>query len=189
MARNIVFLGIKHCGKSTHGKLLAARLKREFFDTDDLLVAYYRRKYSPDTEDISPRWIMRQHGEEFFRRTEAETVLEVLQNNPAGGSVLALGGGVPENRFLTPQNIKSLGVLVHLLVDPEIAYSRVLAGGLPPFLAGEDPHGKFMDMARARMQKYSLLADLQINIPADTGADHLNNLIFEQLVKNGFLSL
>ena len=96
MARNIVFLGIKHCGKSTHGKLLAARLKREFFDTDDLLVAYYRKKYSPDTEDISPRWIMRQHGEEFFRRTEAETVLEFLQNNPAGVSVLALGGGVPE---------------------------------------------------------------------------------------------
>ena len=46
MSRNIVFLGIKHCGKSTHGKLLAERLNRRFLDTDDMLSEAYMKKFS-----------------------------------------------------------------------------------------------------------------------------------------------
>ena len=33
--RSIILLGIKHCGKSTQGKLLSNHLGCPFFDTDD----------------------------------------------------------------------------------------------------------------------------------------------------------
>lgn len=35
--KNIVLIGMPGCGKTTLGKLLAAKLKMEFYDADDVL--------------------------------------------------------------------------------------------------------------------------------------------------------
>ena len=190
MAGNIVFIGIKHCGKSTHGKLLAARLKRRFLDTDELLSDYCMREYGMSAEEASPRAVMSKHGEVFFRRAEAAMIREVLQEYSSEEKepvVISLGGGVPSNKFLSSDEVKALGTLVNLIVDPEIAYSRIASGGIPPFLAGDDPHGKFLKLSAERMSLYAELADVQVNIACDMSAECLNEKIYEQLLRDSFL--
>ncbi|MDE6719861.1 MAG: hypothetical protein K2J68_08415 [Treponemataceae bacterium] len=59
--RALVFVGIKHCGKSTQGKRIASHLGLEFFDTDDLILKY---------EGISPREIYAKFGKEKFMEAE-----------------------------------------------------------------------------------------------------------------------
>lgn len=102
-----------------------------FLDTDAELEAEFaaRRKRSAGFRDI-----YRELGEEGFRRLEAE-VIDVLADG-GGARVIALGGGVVANPFLSPGALRKLGFGVWLDLKPEIAYPRILRRGLPPFLAG-----------------------------------------------------
>jgi shikimate kinase len=130
----VVFLGVKHCGKSTQAALLAQKLNALLLDSDELLKTKYASEYSVGIEKAAPRAIMQRHGEDFFRRFEAGVIREFLKNKPEKPCVLALGGGVADNAFLTVGELKELGFLIFLKIDPEIAYKRIVAGGLPPFL-------------------------------------------------------
>ena len=126
-ARSVVLAGIKHCGKTTLGRLLARHWGVPFLDTDAELEAEFavRHKRSAGFRDI-----YRELGEEGFRRLEAE-VIDALAD---GGSVrvIALGGGVVANPFLSPDALRKLGFGVWLDLKPEIAYPRILRRGLPP---------------------------------------------------------
>lgn len=98
--RNIVLIGMPGCGKTTIGKLLAARLGRKFIDIDCCIE---RQRGCTINE------IFRQ-GEEVFRRLEAEAVF-ALENERA--SVITTGGGVVKN----PSNMDSLhknGIIVYI---------------------------------------------------------------------------
>lgn len=185
--RNTVFLGIKHCGKSTQGKLLAQRLQQKFFDSDELLSEAYMRKYAADSAEAAPRAIMQKHGEEFFRRFEAEVIRNFLAQKSDQRAVLALGGGVPCNDFLTTEELKALGVMVYLDIAPEEAYKRIAAGGIPPFLAGGDPWKKFQEMYNKRVPRYKVLADVTIRVTADPVPEELNETIFQHLQAEGLL--
>ena len=93
--RNLILIGMPGCGKSTVGRLLAARLRRPFYDADAELV----RTLGCDIPTFFAR-----HGEADFR--EAETgVLERL--GKGSGCVIATGGGCVtrvENYPLLHQN-------------------------------------------------------------------------------------
>ena len=182
-----VFLGIKHCGKSTQAKLLAARLKREFFDSDTLLEAAYKEKYSVSAAEATARAIMKKHGEEFFRRFEADVIRCFLTRSVSQDCVLALGGGVPCNPFLSTEELKSLGTMVYLDVPPETAYERIAAGGIPPFLQGDDPHGKFLAMYNARTPRYRELADVVMDVPVSGAAEDLHEKIYNCLLEKSLV--
>lgn len=79
--KNIVLIGMPGCGKTTLGKLLAAKLKMEFYDADDVLEQ--REPYS--IKEFFAR------GEEVFREVEQRTAefLACKEN-----CVIAAGGGV-----------------------------------------------------------------------------------------------
>ncbi|MFD2328251.1 shikimate kinase [Cohnella sp. GCM10020058] len=80
--RNIVLVGFMGAGKTTVGKLLAAKLSREFIDVDELIST---ERGMPVTE------IFGTLGEAAFRRMEKEYISELcLQKRDA---VLSLGGG------------------------------------------------------------------------------------------------
>lgn len=148
--------GMKHCGKSTHGRLLAAGRELPFFDTDEELEQFYATRTG---DALTTREIYRKIGEEEFRKLEAEVVTQRLTQS--GGRVVALGGGAPGNRFIDPALWEHSGCFIYLEIDPEEAFRRVKAGGLPPFLAGaEDPHGEFMRLYRDREQFYRRYADV-----------------------------
>jgi shikimate kinase len=80
-------------GKSTVGRILAARLRWPFLDIDSLITAEHGRTVAQ---------IFADHGEEHFRRLEAEAiarVLDPLQQDPPHNyeqAVVALGGGAIE---------------------------------------------------------------------------------------------
>jgi len=182
-ARSVVLAGIKHCGKTTLGRLLARHWGVPFLDTDAELEAEFavRHKRSAGFRDI-----YRELGEEGFRRLEAE-VIDALAD---GGSVrvIALGGGVVANPFLSPDALRKLGFGVWLDLKPEIAYPRILRRGLPPFLAGSaDPEAEFRRICREREPKFRAFAELPFGIeteePVETVAERLASAIEKEYSK------
>jgi shikimate kinase len=93
LPRRIALTGFMGAGKSTVGRILAARLRWPFLDIDSLITAEHGRTVAQ---------IFADHGEEHFRRLEAEAIarlLDPLQQDPPHNyeqAVVALGGGAIE---------------------------------------------------------------------------------------------
>jgi shikimate kinase len=92
--RRLVLTGFMGAGKSTIGRLLAARLNWSFLDLDAHLEAR--------TNTTIPE-LFERHGEAHFRRLESTALASALGRDH---TILALGGGTPEdltNRLLLEQ--------------------------------------------------------------------------------------
>ena len=92
--RRIVLTGFMGAGKTTVGRLLAARLGWTFLDLD---------QHIETRTGLSVPEIFALHGEAHFRRTESSALASALTQPDV---VLALGGGTPEiltNRLLLEQ--------------------------------------------------------------------------------------
>jgi shikimate kinase len=92
--RRIVLTGFMGAGKTTVGRLLAARLGWEFLDLD---------AYIESRTGLSVPSIFSAHGEPRFRQLESSALASALGRSNV---VLALGGGAPEtltNRLLLEQ--------------------------------------------------------------------------------------
>ena len=79
--QNIVLTGMPGCGKSTVGALLAEKLGRAFFDTDE----EFTKKYG------TPADYIRTYGEKAFRDAESAVIAELCHDTV--GSVISTGGG------------------------------------------------------------------------------------------------
>lgn len=122
--RSLVLTGFMGVGKSSVGRILADRLGRQFFDSDDLV----RKQLGAGPETLFPAG----QGAEF-RRGEAAVVARVVRS---GQHVLALGGGAlldPHTRELLLRE----SFVVHLEV-PWTELHPVLTALRPgrPLLAG-----------------------------------------------------
>lgn len=94
-ARNIVLIGMPGSGKSTVGKFLAAKLSREFIDSD---------AWIEQTTGLAIPQIIQQSGEAAFREIEKNALKELGKKS---GIILATGGGCvtkPENYTALHQN-------------------------------------------------------------------------------------
>lgn len=152
---SIVLVGIKHCGKSTLGRLLAKRYGLTFVDSDAELE---REFYHNSGITCSCREIFKSLGEEKFRELEARVIKGLVSDTPR---VIALGGGAVSNAFLGHAALKSLGRIVWLDTAEDIAYKRVIRNGLPPFLAdAPDPRKRFAEMNFERKQLFARVADV-----------------------------
>lgn len=89
---NVVLTGMPASGKTTIGKMVAERLGRPFFDTDQIIE---ENAGMPIVE------IFEKYGEKHFRDLETEAIKEVSMKT---GAVIATGGGA----ILRKENVKML---------------------------------------------------------------------------------
>jgi shikimate kinase len=168
--RRLVLTGFMGAGKSTIGRLLAARLTWSFLDLDAHLEAR--------TGATIPQ-LFERHGEAHFRRLESTALASALgQNN----TVLALGGGTPEeltNRLLLEQTPATFTIFLDAPF-PTLFDRCMLQDIARPVLA--DPTA-----AQLRFQKrhplYRRLANLTIDT-ADQTADQTIDALLLSLSKS-----
>jgi shikimate kinase len=144
LPRRIVLTGFMGAGKSTVGRILAARLRWPFLDIDSLIAAEHGRTVAQ---------IFADHGEEHFRRLEAEAVarlLDPVQQEPPHTypqAVVALGGGAIETdavrELLFSQTSSSVPATVTIFLSaplPELlARCHVESGGASSDAGEEAP--------------------------------------------------
>ena len=111
---NIYLIGYRCTGKTTLGKALARRLKREFLDMDDQIVAEAGQSI---TDMVAAK------GWPYFRELERNLLIRLAQKD---GLVVGTGGGV----ILDPDNVTDMragGKVVWLQSRPETIVKFILA--------------------------------------------------------------
>ena len=109
--RSVFLCGFMGCGKSTIGKILAERLKCEFYDMDESIV---------QKEKMQIPEIFAEKGEKYFLETETAVIKELSSAN----GVIACGGGAmlkKENVEIASEN----GIVVYIESEFEVCYSRI----------------------------------------------------------------
>lgn len=123
--RNIVLIGFMGTGKTTVGRLLAARLVRPFVDSDKKIEVW---------QGMTIKEMFAKHGEAYFRQREKEAIARLARYRNA---VIATGGGV----VLQQQNMERLrlhGVIIALTADVEMILQRTARKDARPLLNGDE---------------------------------------------------
>ncbi len=147
----IVLIGAPGSGKSTVGVALAAHLQWPFVDTDALIELKESRKITDLFVD---------HGEEYFRSVEFETLKEVLQETSA---VISLGGGAPISQPAQDAISSSNSTIVFLDVSLATAAPRVGFNRDRPLLLG-NPRAQWQALSDQRRPIYEKLATQSIKV-------------------------
>jgi shikimate kinase len=127
MPHRLTLVGYRACGKSTVGRLVAARLAWPFIDADTVVEGRL---------GMPIRQFFAEHGEAAFRDAETEALAGILAGNRP--LVLATGGGAvlrDANRaLLSAQG----GLVVYLHAAADVLQTRLRhhAGGRPSLTGG-----------------------------------------------------
>lgn len=151
---NVVLVGFRGSGKTSVGRVLAERLKRDFIDCDELIEK--RTQYTI-------RQIFERHGESHFRKLESEAITELAKLD---GKVIATGGGA----VLKYQNMQVFkrngGRIFFLEVGADTAYARIQGDETTrarrPALTDKDPHTEVKEQIELRRPYYLKGADVVI---------------------------
>lgn len=144
--KNIVLIGMPGSGKTTIGKILAAKLGRVFCDADHLLEEW-------EGTTIKDLFAL---SEENFRDAETRTIKK-LSN--ARGAVIATGGGVvkrPENMEL----LKSSGLIFFIDRSPELICADINVESRPLLSAGCQ---RIFDLYKERIELYRKYKDFVVS--------------------------
>ncbi|MDC7223706.1 MAG: shikimate kinase [Spirochaetales bacterium] len=160
MRKTLVLSGIKHCGKTTLGNMLADRRGCAWYDLDQLVMNRPSANHYPTLRDF-----YRAEGVERFQELETESLKDILERfNPGTKqAVISLGGGTVENEEAMTL-LQKEGNIVYLYVPEEVLYERIMAGGRPPFLSVETPREDFHEIYRRRDEMNRKIADLVIDL-------------------------
>ena len=156
---NIVLIGMRGSGKTTVGRILAKKLKREFVEMDEL-ISQKARLTIPE--------IVERYGWTKFREMEEEITGEVarLEN-----IVNAAGGGV----VTTEKNIcqlKENGILVWLKASMDLLLNRIGQDTTrPPLVSGrtrqEDMEITFAEREPLYQKAAGLVVDTENKTPEE----------------------
>src|SRR5258706_6345635 len=153
-------------GKTTVGRLLARRLKRAFYDSDEEIERRCGVRI-PVIFDIE--------GEPGFRARESQVIAELCALERI---VLATGGGAvlaEENR----RQLGTRGAVVYLHARPGYLWQRVRHDRNRPLLATPDPQRTLENLYTVRDPLYREAADLLL----DTGRQSAQSLAREILAQ------
>lgn len=162
----VFLIGYMGVGKTTVGKVLAARLGLPFFDLD----AEIERHSGMEIPEI-----FAQKGEAHFRETERKLLRQMLEKS---GYVLSLGGGTP----MYGDNLRRIlecGVVVHLTLPLGALLERLRKGKASrPLLSGlrEEDFDAFVEAHLGERLPYYNRAHLEFGT-FDVTASRLEELV------------
>ena len=162
-SKNIFIVGAMGSGKSSIGRLLAKKMKREFVDTDHEI-----EKIS--NYDIST--IFEKYGEEIFREKETEVLINL---NGITNHIIATGGGI----ILKKINInimKESGLIVFLNINLKTQFKRVKYRKHRPLLKNINLEEKLRILKNERDTIYKTISDYIIDV-----SDKDKNTIVEEI--------
>lgn len=161
-------IGFMGTGKTSVGRVLAVRLKKEFIRTDDL-IAESAGKSIPE--------IFEEDGELRFRELETEVVKRISDKK---GMVIDCGGGVILNR-INVDNLKKNSRIILLTASPEAILERVLKDAEQrPLLETQDKLERIKQLLSLREPLYKRFADFEIDT-SNLDVDQVVDKILEYL--------
>lgn len=146
---NIFLVGPMGAGKTTVGRELARRLKRNFYDSD-------REIETQSGVDIAT--IFEFEGEQGFRDREAAMIDKLTQLDDI---ILATGGGAvlrEENRV----NLCGRGHVIFLDISLKEQIRRTNKDKKRPLLQTEDRYKTLQKLRQERLPIYQQMADFQV---------------------------
>ena len=155
--KNIIFVGLPGCGKTTIAKVVAAKLGRPCIDVDRLIEM---------KAGIPVSAIFSAYGEKYYRELETETLRKITRN---GGQVIATDSGAVkslENQYYLRQN----GYIVWLSRD----LSELKLNGV--YLARNREALERIHAERSPVYKF--LADINVEV-----TDNAEKTVFEIIEK------
>ena len=168
-AKTVVLVGLMGAGKTTVGRLLAARLSFPFADSDHEV---------EHRTGVSVATVFEIEGEDGFRRRES-TVIRDLLNTPS--MILATGGGAvlrQENR----EAIRQADMVAYIAVDPKMLYERTRHDRNRPLLQVSDPLAKLTELHALRDPLYREVSTIVIDGNRNN-AKQIVDLLEKELLK------
>lgn len=144
--KNIVLIGLPGSGKSTLGKILSQRLKRDFIDLDNQI----------ETEQqMTIGEIFRSRGEKAFRDLESRAAQKAAAQR---GAIIAAGGGA----VLRQENMQALsaaGIIIFLDKNPRLIAEEIDTSQRPLMQEGS---GHIFKLHEERLPLYEKYGDFRI---------------------------
>jgi XRE family aerobic/anaerobic benzoate catabolism transcriptional regulator len=140
----IALIGLRGAGKTTIGKKVASKLKKDFVELDDRIER---------AAGLRLQNIFEVHGEEYYRRLEREVLVEFLASRAP--AVLATGGGIVK-REDTYNLLRQHCVTFWLKADPEDHWNRVLEQDPRPMANNPNAMEQLQNLLRGREALYAM---------------------------------
>jgi shikimate dehydrogenase len=174
--RNIALVGFMGSGKTTVGKLLAAKMGLSFKDTDHLIEI---------KEGKNIPAIFRTDGEGYFREIEKALLKKELagadETHPGAGVVYGCGGGIvldDENKEILKEN----ALVIWLYSSIPTTLRRLGPGAAArPLLDCADPAEKAGELLARRIFHYARTADLIVG--SEKSAEATAEKIYDEIDK------
>jgi shikimate kinase len=177
--RPLALIGARGAGKSTVGRLVAARLGRPFVDLDDAVKAQGQRA---GLSAASAGELLARIGAARFRALEATALRLLLE--PGARIVLATGGGVVEHADSRAW-LHRCAFTLFLSVPVDVLQQRLRSDPTPrPSLTGADPVDEVAAVLARREATYRALADLVVECGAE-GAEAVASRVLEACSGSG----
>ena len=147
MKDNIMLIGFMGAGKTTVSRELSKMTGRREIDMDAYIV---------DREGMAIKDIFDKYGEEYFRKKETESLLEIMDMDEL---IVSCGGGVvvkDEN----VEHMKNRGVIVLLTATPQTILERVKNSTDRPILNGNMNIEFITELMNKRKDRYLSVADV-----------------------------
>lgn len=180
-------MGLKHCGKSTQGKIISEKVGLPFVDTDLVI---------EQEKQMTAREIYAKEGVVSFTLAEQKACEDIAQNYAGQSVIVAAGGGICDNppglTFL-----REIGPFVFLNLDINYCISRVESKiihdpfgnwkNAPAYVMAKDPknmaevHDILFEKFRNRINQYLNIADIVVPISAaaiEVNTDEIMKALF-----------
>jgi shikimate kinase len=165
----LILMGLRGCGKTTLGQLLAQRTNRPWIDLDPLTAL--EAGFETPAEAFA-------HDQAAFRAAESRALSATLRAHPKN-AIISLGGGTPTAPGAHALLSEAPCLIVYLHASPKFLAGRLTPEELAkrPSITGAHPIDEMQQIYEARDPLYRSLANVIIDVESLSAANTLDQLV------------